>query len=170
MRNRLAFVGIPLAFMVLGLGFEQPSASIVKEEPTDRQPVVAGAALRPAKIQPGGTMTIVVQVKIAPTWHIYAADADQGTSIPTTLKLKLPKGIAAKGEWSYPQATKSRDVEGSIYEGELTFRRTLNVASDVSTGPLEVACEFGYQACDPFMCRPPAKLALKAKAEIVKSP
>jgi hypothetical protein len=49
----------------------------------------------------------------------------------------------------------------------VTFRQQLRVAAGAAPGPLEVTCEFGYQACDPFRCRPPAMLVLKASAEVV---
>jgi hypothetical protein len=49
----------------------------------------------------------------------------------------------------------------------LTFRQPLRVAAGAAPGPLEVICEFDYQACDPFRCLPPAKVVLKASAEVV---
>jgi hypothetical protein len=55
------------------------------------------------------------------------------------------------------------------YEGKLEFRRTLRVGADATPGPIEVACELGYQACDPRSCRAPAKETLITKAEIVRA-
>jgi hypothetical protein len=49
----------------------------------------------------------------------------------------------------------------------VTFRQQLRVPAGAAPGPLEVTCEFDYQVCDPFHCRPPAKLLLKASAEVV---
>ena len=171
-RQRCVLRGWALGLIALGLGFDEPTppASVVKEEPSARKPVVAGAAISPGKVKAGDTVTLVVQAKIAPTWHIYAADQESGSSIPTTLKLKLPKSVESKSDWSYPASIPNREGEGSIYEAQATFRRTLKVASDAPSGPIEVTCEFGYQACDPFTCRPPAKLTLKAKAVVVSSP
>jgi DsbC/DsbD-like thiol-disulfide interchange protein len=155
--------------MCFALGFGDPvppKVSIPLDPPTDRRPVVAGAAISPAKVRAGDTVTLVVQVKTASKWHIYAADMPTEGSIPTTLKLKLPDGVQAKGKWSYPSAVQNRNGEGWVYEGDLTFRRALTLASDVPAGQIEVTCEFGYQACDPSSCKPPAKLSLKAKVEV----
>jgi DsbC/DsbD-like thiol-disulfide interchange protein len=165
-----ALICATIVLSLMGLGFEEPAAPAVKialEAPSDRNPVVAGAAVAPTKVKAGETFTLVVQASTASNWHIYAADAPTGGSIPTTLKLKLPEGVSTKGEWIYPASKQHAGVDGWIYDGDLTFRRKLKVASDVPAGPIEITCEFGYQACDASSCRPPTKLRLKAKAEIL---
>jgi hypothetical protein len=53
------------------------------------------------------------------------------------------------------------------YEGRIEFRRKLRVGADAAPGPIEFACELGYQACDPRSCRAPAREELIAKGEIV---
>jgi DsbC/DsbD-like thiol-disulfide interchange protein len=118
-------------------------------------------------VRAGDTVTLVVKAKVAPTWHIFAEDAPTGGSIPTTLKLKLPEGVSPKEEWVYPSPKQSPGGDGWIYEGDLTFRRILELSKDVPSGPIEITCEFGYQACDPFTCRPPTKISLKSKAEVI---
>ena len=47
------------------------------------------------------------------------------------------------------------------------FRQQLRLETGISPGPIEVICEFAYQACDPFSCRPPEQLVLKARAEVI---
>ena len=140
---------------------------LVTEEPSPAQPVVVAAALRPTEVRPGDTLTLFVQVRIAPTWHIYAVDGSPGENIPTSLKLKVPEGVQPVGSWTYPQAKPAASGQGSHYEGTVTFRQQLRIAAGATPGPLAVTCEFDYQACDPFTCRPPAKLALKASAEVI---
>jgi DsbC/DsbD-like thiol-disulfide interchange protein len=159
---------IGLALLALGLGDSgPPPVNIALDPPTDRHPVVAGAALVPGKVNPGGTVTLIVKSRIAPMWHIYAADAPTGGSIATTLKLKLPDGVSTKGEWNYPTPIKNPDAEGWIYQGDLTFSRTLKLSPDLAPRAIEIACEFGYQACDAFSCRPPTTIDLKLKAQIL---
>jgi hypothetical protein len=148
-------------------GSEKPKLSIPLEEPTPQKPVVAGAAIAPSKAAPGQTMILVVKAKTAATWHIYAADRPTDGAIATTLKLKLPEGIATDGEWHYPTPVPNPQGEGWVYEGDLIFYRTLKTSAGRAPGPIEVSCDFGYQACDPSSCRPPTKIALKAKAEVV---
>jgi DsbC/DsbD-like thiol-disulfide interchange protein len=159
-----------LVLSLMGMGFDEPAAPAVKitlETPSDRNPVVAGAAVAPARVRAGDTFTLVVEAKTASSWHIFAADAPTGGSIPTTLKLKLPEGVSSKGEWVYPAPTQNPGVDGWVYDGDVTFRRRLKVAADAAAGPIEITCEFGYQACDASSCRPPTKVRLKAKAEIL---
>jgi hypothetical protein len=56
----------------------------------------------------------------------------------------------------------------NVSEGDVEFRRTLRVSPEVPTGPVRVAIEMVYQACDPHSCRPPANAELQARAEVVK--
>jgi len=163
-------MGVLTGIGLLGLApdrSEAPRVSIAVEAPTYQKPVVAGAALTPANVARGQTLTFVVKAKTAPSWHINAADLAAGGAIATSLKLKLPKGVVTDGEWNYPDPIPNPQGEGFIYEGALTFYRTLKVTSEAPPGLFEVTCDFGYQACDPSTCRPPAKLSLKAKASVV---
>ena len=136
------------------------------QEPDTQHPVTAAAELSPATINPGESSDIIIRVKLAPAWHIYAANGSNGPGVATTLKLKLPKGLEAEGPWSHPEPISDSDDQ-MIYKGSLEFRRALRVRLDAATGPASVTCEFGYQACDPVSCRPPARVLLSAKAEIL---
>ena len=135
-------------------------------EPDARNPVVARAELSPAEVRAGDPLTLVVHVKTAPSWHIYSAEGSGGVGVATSLKLKLPEGIVADGDWSYPGSVRGSDGQ-RIYEGTFEIRRRLRVGADVAAGPVAVTCELGYQACDAFSCRPPTKRELEAKAEVV---
>src|SRR5438874_12335151 len=53
---------------------DAPATEIVTELPDRTNPVIAAAALRPAKVRPGETVVFFIQARIAPTWHIYRAD------------------------------------------------------------------------------------------------
>jgi hypothetical protein len=136
------------------------------QEPDARNPVVATAELSPDTGHPGESSVIIIRVKMAPAWHIYAAEGSNGPGVSTTLKLTLPEAVEAEGQWSYPKPTSGSDNQ-MIYEGALEFRRKLRVRPDAATGPVSVTCEFGYQACDPVLCHPPTKVKLVARAEIV---
>jgi hypothetical protein len=67
-------------------------------EPDREHPVVAEARLTPATLRAGEALTLVVRVRTAPTWHVYAVGGSNGPGVPTTLTLKLPKGVEAQGE------------------------------------------------------------------------
>jgi DsbC/DsbD-like thiol-disulfide interchange protein len=139
-------------------------------EPNETHPVSAVAAFFPPRARVGESLTLVVQIKTAPRWHIYGTGALSGTGMPTTLKLHIPSGIETFGDWSYPLPKPGADGQGPIYEGSVKFTRRLAISRQVVSGTLTVTCELGYQACDPFSCRPPETVALKATAEIVPAP
>jgi hypothetical protein len=105
---------------------------------------------------------------LAPSWHNCAAGGSTGPGVATTLKLDLPKGVKTAVEWSYPDPTVGPDRQ-MIYEGSLALRRQLRIGSDAPAGPMSLTCELGYQACDPVSCRPPTKLQLVARDEVVMS-
>jgi Disulphide bond corrector protein DsbC len=136
------------------------------EEPDARNPVIARAELSPSKVRLGETLTLVVRVETAPAWHIYDAQGTGGPGVPTTLKLKLPEGVEAEGDWTYPKPRRGSDGQ-MIYEGKLEFRHELRVGSDAGRGPIQVMCEIGYQACDLLSCRPPTTVTLEAEAEVI---
>ena len=154
--------------LIAPLGRVGPSRSALEmaQEPDTERPVTATAELSPATINPGESSAIVIRVKMAPAWHIYSAEGSNGPGVSTTLTLTLPEGLEADGPWLYPKTISGSDNE-MIYQGSLEFRRKLRVRTDAATGPVSVTCEFGYQACDPVSCRPPAKVLLSAKAEIL---
>src|SRR5690242_9450873 len=88
---------------------------ILTDEPMPTKPVVAQAALRPAADRNGSKVELVIGVRIAPGWHIYAADGPTGSGIPTALKWKLPDGIEAVGEWQYPKTSPGTEEQTEIY-------------------------------------------------------
>lgn len=150
--------------------FESTDAEIVLEEPTVSQPVAAGISIVPKQIRPGESVTVVVRVKTAPGWHIYPPDRPTGAAQPVSLQLELADDWAEQGEWEYPPAVRNPHGDGFIYEGELTFRHMLRATATAASGPVAVKCQFRYQACDPFSCRPPATLTLEATAVLTNQP
>jgi hypothetical protein len=141
---------------------EQPKT----EQPKTRHPVEATVEMLPATARPGERSSVVVRVKIAPPWHIYAARGSLGAGVATTLKLGLPDTVEAVGEWTYPNAAPGPENQ-MIYEGTVEFRREIRVKPDATAGPASLSCELGYQACDPVSCRPPTILKMAATFDIV---
>jgi DsbC/DsbD-like thiol-disulfide interchange protein len=122
--------------------------------------VVVGTAVRPATVKPGQRTILYFQVRIARTWHIYG-EKSSGEAIPTTLKLLPHKGIEPIGSWQYPPGKTNADGSAPHYEDAVTFQQQLRVRAGTAPGPLEVKCEIGYQACDPFHCLPPTRKEIK---------
>jgi hypothetical protein len=173
-RHRLFFTDVDgFKFLVAPESLALPSrpaedrASVgIPKGPDAREPVAVAAELSPERVRAGEALDFVVRVQTAPSWHIYAVGGSSGPGIPAPLRLKLPEGVEAVGEWVGPEPARGRDGQ-MIHEGTLAFRRRLRVAASAADGPLEVECQLGYQACDPSSCRAPTRTDLRAKAEVV---
>jgi DsbC/DsbD-like thiol-disulfide interchange protein len=122
----------------------------------------------PAKVPAGDIAVIVIRVRTAPAWHVYAPDPGLAPSfMPLTISLETGAGIEAIGEWSRPR-TRIDPMSGvAIWAGDLEFRRLAQVRREAEAGTIELAATLGYQACDPMRCLPPAAEKLIARATIV---
>jgi hypothetical protein len=170
-RRRLYFTDIGgYKFLVAPEPLESSSVAnrTSGEIPDAKTPIVEKAEISPAKVRAGEALELIVRVKLAPTWHIYAVGGSRGPGVPTTSIVTLPNGVEADSEWTCPQPV--RDTGGQmIYQGTQKFRRRLRAAQGVLLGPIDLKCEFGYQACDPFSCRLPTKVDLTAKGDVRNS-
>jgi hypothetical protein len=137
-------------------------------EPSVEEPVVAVGTLDPARVEPGGTATLVIHVRTAATWHIYAHDATGTPNTPTELTLALPPGVEAVEEWQHPPAHSEPGTGGRVLEGSFVFQRKLRVQPAAARGSREIVCEMSYQACDPLMCRPPERLTVRIPMEVAR--
>ena len=142
---------------------------IVVEEPTDVAPVLGAAALVPARLSPGGSATLVVRLKIAPGWHIYAAESRDGPNQPTRVDATLPEGCSAVGEWESPPAAPQVTPYGmsAIYQNEAVFRQSLRFEPSIRLGETSIRCDVRYQACDPRRCLQPVRLTLQVPVQLV---
>jgi hypothetical protein len=142
------------------------AAETAVQEPDAEHPVVATAEVSPTMCRRGESPAFIIRVKLAPAWHIYALGGSNGPGMATTLKLILPYGVEAEGEWSHPKPTLESDGQ-KIYTGTVEFRRQLRFKPDATAGPVSLTCELCYQVCDAVSCHPPAKVELVARAEVV---
>jgi hypothetical protein len=147
-----------------------PAEEVDVSEPPVSNPVAAAAAILPATLTAPAMATLVIRVRTAPAWHIYSADGPTGIGQPTRLELKLPEGIEPEGDWVNPEASPGPGAGQLVYEGDFTFRRRLKITEQAPLGRVEISCQIDYQACDPFLCRPPESLTLQAGAEVVQKP
>lgn len=139
------------------------------KDPTAQKVVMVGSGIKPGSVEPGAVVTLAVRVRIGEPWHIYAIDKPTGVSKPTKLKLKLPAGVTAVGEWNIPEAH-AHDQDGEeifVYEKDAVFRHQVKVGADAA-GLLDVGCEVQYQACKETSCMAPTSettsVALEVKA------
>ncbi len=129
----------------------KPHAEIKVPKPTAGKPVQLNAGLQH---NPDGTVTVVVKARILGGWHIYSQVPANQPYVVTTLELE-PTGLTAVGQWAMPNGRPYPELPGvTVYEGNVTFERTLEVDSSAS-GPRTVKVVVGYQTCDHTMCFPP---------------
>lgn len=142
-----------------------PALLKADDKPDAHHPVVASATIQPAMGHAGDTVTLTITVKTAMGWHIYG-HTSKGVEVATEIKVgPLPKGVTTKGDWNWPEPEPGE--EGSkIYQGEVSIKRSLKLASDAPTGSFTIPCEMKYQACTMTSCKPPATMKLKATGAV----
>jgi thiol:disulfide interchange protein DsbD len=132
--------------------------------------VALGATHAPAAPDPvSSTMKVaggkaVVEMTIAPGWHVQSHDPGDKFLIPTTLDVTPPAGQRA-GAVEYPPAVEKalEFADGKklrLYEGRVTLAVPLEGAA-TDAGP--VRAKLRYQACDDTTCLAPKTVELTAE-------
>jgi hypothetical protein len=124
--------------------------------------------VEPQNVSAGGTTAVAVRASIAAGWSIHPLGAAHGPSLPTKLDLSLPANVEATADWVSPPASApiDRPEAGSVYEGEVTFRRELKIADDAAANTAEIRCTVEFQACDTALCRRPEQRTLVTKLRV----
>jgi thioredoxin:protein disulfide reductase len=129
-------------------------------------PIAAGArADEPSVVSVRLTATpaaAVVEMTIAPGWHVNGATPSDEFLIPTSLAVTPPPGVRA-GPVAYPPAVERRLAFGGgktflLYEGTVRITAPLEGAT---AGRLRAALR--YQACDDTRCLPPRTIDLETQ-------
>jgi thioredoxin:protein disulfide reductase len=122
----------------------------------------AGADPVTARLRVDGTRA-VVEMTIAPGWHVNAHDPKDKFLIPTSVEVTPPAGMRA-GAVTYPHAVEKalEFANGKtlrLYEGTIRLEAPLEGAA-TDGGP--VRAKLRYQACDDTTCLPPKTVELTA--------
>ena len=142
------------------IGNAKPQAKLFAPEPTRAEPVQAAMQSSVESAAPGEKFEVLVQARIFSGFHIYGLDPKVAPFIPTALKLTLPDGLEAAGDWKGPNA--EQDKAGvEIYTGTAVFRRALQVRAGAAPKKCSLGVELEYQVCNDEMCYP-----LQATVEI----
>jgi uncharacterized protein len=143
--------GVPSMGLALDLYLDGKPADPEAKEPKKEAPAVAAKDQTTSDVvkieaapatATNGKQLVIVTIKIAAPWHIYANGSVNNT--PTTLTVRA-NGKAIAAEIEYPKATKVQDKdvgEYLIYENEIVIKATL---PEKVEGPLEAAVKL--QAC-----------------------
>ncbi len=147
------------------IGDAKPQVKLFAPEPTRAEPVKAAMQSSAESVAPGAKFEVLVQARILAGCHIYGMDPKVSPFIPTTLKLTLPDGLEAAGDWTGPSP--ERDQAGvEIYTGAAVFRRALQARAGAAPKKCSIGVELEYQVCNDEMCYPPKKVELNATVEI----
>jgi thiol:disulfide interchange protein DsbD len=126
-------------------------------------PVVA--RLRPTSAE------AVVEMTIAPGWHVNSHTPHEDFLIPTSVELLPPPGVTA-GPVQYPKAVDrvlafSGGKAMALYEGTVRLTATLSGTPAADAPPLRA--KLRYQACDDTTCLPPKTVELVAEQEVARA-
>lgn len=112
------------------------------------------------KVAPGGQAVARLTAKPDPGWHLYAPSTPPGGPIPTTLKADENPAVE-KAVIYQPKPVRKFDPNFNLdvewYERESVFLVVAGVKKGAPAGPLELAAQVRYQACDEKQCLPPRK-------------
>ncbi len=109
-------------------------------------------------------LQLSVDLAIMPGWHVYSDVPDGSPLKTTTVRLELPDGIEAVGEWERPFGLPSRnDPSKKIYSGLATFTQNLKITKPTQHQVLQIKVD--YQACNENFCLPPAVLQETVRVE-----
>ncbi len=142
--------------------FDPLTADVPVKLPNASEPVTAAAQLSQPKIAVGGTTTLVVRLKTAKPWTIYAIDNPEDTGTPTRLELTLPSGLVQQSDWSFPTAKTKDSPFGPVqyYSDDVRFSVPLTTSASAKAGPAELLCTVHYQACSDATCTAPTSQRL----------
>jgi DsbC/DsbD-like thiol-disulfide interchange protein len=114
------------------------------------EPVQAKIRLSRNAIASEDSLQLFIDLRITPSWHIYAVDGDSGPYSPTAFELELPSGVEMAGEWTYPdtQTYVGSGILAQVYEGNVSFRADLKLRKSISVENQTIRCRIEYQACN----------------------
>ena len=112
-------------------------------------PTHLSTALSQPTAKPGDELTLLLNARIDPTWHLYATDFSEDVGpVVFTLKFAPSPAYALVGK---PESVKSHHEQDEVFKGEVAFweksgqiRQRIKV---LKPGPLTIKAEADYQTC-----------------------
>src|SRR5262249_11199815 len=112
-----------------------------------------------------GNAEAIVELTIAPGWHVNAHTPRDEFLVPTTLEIEAPAGQkAAEVSWPEPVERTLAISPGKallLYEGQLRLSAALSGTAAAGAPPLRARLRF--QGCNDSTCLPPKTLELTAE-------
>lgn len=128
--------------------------SLLAKSDRKKEAVTVRLAAVPAEVQVGQEIELQLTLSVEAPWQVFGDTLGFGGQQKLKIDMKLPPGIEALGGWQWPDyETVFEDFEVHVYEaGEHVFRRKLKIGA--GDGPLTLAAQITYQACNPEYCGP----------------
>ncbi|MGQ9800890.1 MAG: protein-disulfide reductase DsbD domain-containing protein [Candidatus Saccharicenans sp.] len=117
----------------------------------------------------GEKFELILELTIAPNFHINSQKPEDEVLIPTSVEFKKDQLFEVK-EIIFPEARKKKfkfsDRPLSVYEGKIKIKIKIELAEDFCGSSLELEGKVRYQACNDEACLRPASLPFKAVLKI----
>jgi thiol:disulfide interchange protein len=127
-------------------------------------PVKWSLSLEPSTAAPGTKLLARLTARIDPGWHLYSLSTPKGP-IPTTVRLLENPAVAGYQTYQ-PRPIVDFDenfkLDTETFEKEIVFVFSIELKRDASAGPVELAVETRYQACDVRQCLLPVRRTASA--------
>lgn len=142
------------------------ASRITLDAPTTRRPFSAGMTV--VRGTPEDIVTVIVRGRLAPGWHVYAHVPADEPYIQTELKLQLPPGAEAVGEWSRPEGVIDPHAPTlRLWMGDLVFSHQVRLPKTAAgSAAIRIGCTISYQCCDENSCLPPDEIELSSSVEL----
>ena len=147
--------GVPLALLLL--------AAVAPAQKLN--PVQWSVDPQEATAPPGSKVAYLLTAHLEPGWHLYALSVPKPIN-STSIRIGESAAIASVGIYQPAPRTIFDPNFGfnvETYEGQATFRVELGLAKDAPAGPLQIAFQTRFQACNDKMCLPPRRVESAAK-------
>lgn len=143
-----------------------PVPQMSVEKPAGKTRVTAAAAVQPAKVAAGETVTVFARARIAEGHWIYALEDSGSENMPTSIDATLPSALEPDGPWRSPVPKTHPDGSRAFAETVLFQRRYL-VEGDAKPAKHKLRFKLGFQVCNEALCWPPEAIDIETELEIV---
>lgn len=133
-------------------------------------PIVTVKPVLPQKPPaPGETFELILELTIAPGYHINSEKPEDPLLVPTSVEFKKDPAWQVKAI-IFPEAKKKKfsfsDKVLSVYDGQLKLKVKIELADDLCGSELQIEGQIRYQACNDQACLRPSSVPFKVKVPI----
>ncbi|HEV2201457.1 MAG TPA: cytochrome c biogenesis protein CcdA [Bryobacteraceae bacterium] len=108
----------------------------------------------------GSSVPLHLKATLQPNWHLYSLTTPKGGPIQTTAGLTENPAIASVKFYQPPPVRKfdpNFQIDTETFEKDVDFPIVAVLAKGAQAGPVELAAQVRYQACNERQCLPPRR-------------